>query len=373
MGKKLLLMLGGLVVALLLAEGLVRALADDPLADQRFWHPATSGIDTPACVRPVRPQGYEYIPGRCGTNSAGLHDRERDLTRRPGEWRLLVLGDSISERKLYPDLLEVTLSARLDRPVTVLNAAISGYATANEAGLLRARVDEFDPDAVLVQTCLNDYVNTPVLVRHDDRQLFLHDEGGELATASPFWLDHSALYRFVLLRWIAAGHVVGPFADRARNLERALRDLAGTAQTHDLPLLIVVFPLFKPLAGYTPGEQQTYVHIIEALRQLRLPGLDLQPALAEAGISQLRIARGPALHQRLDEALAAHSLPAEIVENLKAASPASLLVSEEWISESQGFASDVIHPNFLGYALAARETADYLLAHEQYYRLRQRP
>ncbi len=102
---------------------------------------------------------YEF---RGISNGLGFRDRDHDVTKPPGVYRILVLGDSIAmglrtddTDDIFPSALERTLRAS-GRNVEVLNFGVSGYNTQQEVAMLADRGLAFDPDLVVLQYCLND-------------------------------------------------------------------------------------------------------------------------------------------------------------------------------------------------------------------------
>jgi hypothetical protein len=234
MRARLLLLLGGLAIALLLAEGGVRLLDRYRCLmgfSGDFWEPQVL-------------YGWRHTPGafgwakRCfGThvewetftriNSRGLRDRDIPYER-TGAFRVLVLGDSYAEgmqipvEETFEKLLERRLAEAGDgRPVEVVNAGCSGYGTDNSLLFYRHEGRKYRPDLVLLAfNTGNDIMeNYTPLMREvgfpygrkpyfllDGPRLVLHDFP---LPSPPRWLAarealkrtcwrHSALYRFVV-------------------------------------------------------------------------------------------------------------------------------------------------------------------------------
>jgi len=89
------------------------------------------------------------------TNSRGLRGGEVGL-KQPGEFRIVVLGDSmvfggqVPEDQRLTERLEQLLQARGYTSVRVVNVATSGWATYNEAGYLQENISWLQPDVVVV-------------------------------------------------------------------------------------------------------------------------------------------------------------------------------------------------------------------------------
>ena len=157
--KKVLLALGVLVLALSVCEIALRIAGYGiPIASQP---PSVLRISEDPAI------GYELTPGASGVlwgveatvNSHGFRDREYEVPKPPGTYRILVLGDSVTFGHRMP--LETTYTKRLesmvaDRNIEVLNFGVGGYDTLREAATLERHGARFEPDLVLVGYCFND-------------------------------------------------------------------------------------------------------------------------------------------------------------------------------------------------------------------------
>lgn len=123
--------------------------------------------------------GDVTVEGRTVTvhlNGLGLRSPEIG-PRRPGELRVLCLGDSfvfgygVADDETFPEVLRGLLADRLGRPVVVGNAGVPGYGTVEQALCLQRLRDDFDPDVVVPTIYIgNDFV--------EDRDVSRFVEGG---------------------------------------------------------------------------------------------------------------------------------------------------------------------------------------------------
>lgn len=179
----LFLVVFGLALAAGTAEVGVRLLHLEP---DRFWEPD-----------PLL--GTRLIAGKSGwwtqedrefvvpveINEQGWRDVLHPVEKPAGTVRVLVLGDSFSEalqvplEDSFPRRLEAELDERLDAPVEVLNAGISGFGTAGQLLLLRRDGVAYRPDVVLVAFFPGNDVmnNSPDL---ETTLLPVYDEDGRL-------------------------------------------------------------------------------------------------------------------------------------------------------------------------------------------------
>lgn len=102
---------------------------------------------------------------RIQTNSLGLRSPEL-AEREHGEYRILVLGDSITladymdEEESFPRILEKRLAASGHSRIRVINAGLPGASTRDEYYHYLELKDAVRPDLVLVAMYLNDAVNS---------------------------------------------------------------------------------------------------------------------------------------------------------------------------------------------------------------------
>jgi hypothetical protein len=149
-----LVVLGSTLVALALAEGVLRLIGfsfpglytSDPITGSRL-RPGAEGW--------YREEGVAYIK----VNSQGLRDREHSLAKPPGTVRVAIIGDSFAEALSVP--VEATFWAVLEhdlnackafggKRVEVINFGVSGYGTAQELLTLRHKAWSYAPDVVLL-------------------------------------------------------------------------------------------------------------------------------------------------------------------------------------------------------------------------------
>ncbi|MSR63424.1 MAG: SGNH/GDSL hydrolase family protein [Planctomycetes bacterium] len=164
--RVLLIVCGGLCLALALAEGIVRLLPGPlgiPVAAisdcRRFL---LTGL-----MKEYEPRAYTGFQrprsGPYAGNSFGFQDVARTRERTPGVPRVLCLGGSTTEggnplglTGSYPYLLEQTLEARTGRDFEVLNCGISGWTTAEMLCSWFLTLQDFHPDVLVLHEAVND-------------------------------------------------------------------------------------------------------------------------------------------------------------------------------------------------------------------------
>lgn len=106
------------------------------------------------------------------TNRYGLRDDPFPVEPRPGELRIVALGDSntfgegLNLSETWPQQLEASLSTEMDAPVQVINGGVKGFSTREMYLQLRDVMLRFDPDLVVMTVSVGDDMTEP-----DHRQL----------------------------------------------------------------------------------------------------------------------------------------------------------------------------------------------------------
>jgi hypothetical protein len=217
------------------------------------------------------PRASGYAPvntrrrGMSPTNARGYRDNEHPAAKPPGVRRLLSLGDSfawgagIEFEDAYPQRLERGLSRRRREPWRVVNLALPGMNTVDEASQLVQEGFAYQPDLVLVGYVLNDSEDSEAAEARRARDWA--EERQE--KREPRFLDRSILYRVVAGRlWATvenrrriAGYKSMYAADAPGWVaaQKALRLMGGLCRERGVPLVVVIFPLFgQPLDASYP-------------------------------------------------------------------------------------------------------------------------
>lgn len=309
------LLAAALLIGLVVAELLARAF--DP-GFQVVFRESIAFSEDPALVYELRPGARD---GKHRISSAGLRNDETPREKPAGSFRIAAIGDSLTHgsggprESAYPEQLEALLNARAGtagQRFEVLNFGVPGYNIGQIAQRLRVLGLAFQPDLIVYGYALND----PQAFSIEAEALrTLRDEAARNADADAShvvgrWLKHSRLYQLAchwahrraslaLLRaqmpndpayeaarsgdrnrYFRSIHTAGESAAR---LGRGLDELAAIAREHQLPVLVVIFPLFGSEAGAGP-EALADVHQIVAVEASKrgFAVLDLLPVYAGA-------------------------------------------------------------------------------------------
>jgi hypothetical protein len=215
-----------------------------------------------------RPTGYAPVNTKRRAmrprNAQGYRDRERAVAKPAGVRRVVSLGDSfawgasVEYEDAYPTRLERGLNRRRGEPWEVVNLALPGMNTVDQAAQLASQGMAYGPDLVLLGYVLND---------SEDAGAAEARRAADWAEArrrpEPGLLDGSALYRLVHGRlWATrenrrrlAGYR-SMFADSAPGWQasrRALLAMGDLCRARHVPFVVAIFPLFgNPLDGGYP-------------------------------------------------------------------------------------------------------------------------
>ncbi|MGB0579300.1 MAG: tetratricopeptide repeat protein [Limisphaerales bacterium] len=214
----------------------------------------------------------EFEVGRATSNSHGFRDRSRELEKRPGVRRILVLGDSVVEGINYVADHD-TVTQHWERlysgdKTEVLNFGTSGYCTLSEVNLLADKGVAFQPDLVVVVFVYNDYDNfNPE-----------HTIGGGVHER-PAWAKHlfvsSELYRWLALRnnWFDFAEEADPTtrnhdAIGDNNVVAGLARLRELANEHQFQVLIAMWPGFGDNIIGDQRERPGEAMVVERLAEM---------------------------------------------------------------------------------------------------------
>jgi len=245
---EILLALGSTFVAVVLAESALRAF----------------DIGSP------RPTGYAPVNtfnrAKVAKNSRGYRDYERSERKRPDVRRLLALGDSftwgvgVEFEDAYPQRIERGLSRRRQEIWEVVNLALPGMNTVDEASQLAQEGMAYEPDVVLVGYVLNDSEDQAAAETRRVGEWI-----AEKAMPPSFW-DRSYLVRLVHQRLLATAEnrrrITGyksmylEDASGWKAARKALKDMGVLCRNNGVPFVVAVFPLFgNPLDESYPFEE----------------------------------------------------------------------------------------------------------------------
>jgi hypothetical protein len=266
---ELLLTTLSVLVFLLVAEGAIRLVG--------------VGRTQPTGYAPVNTNRRAMRP----QNAHGYRDRERAIGKPPGVRRVVSLGDSfawgasVEFEDAYPQRLERGLDRRRREPWEVVNLALPGMNTVDQAAQLADEGLAYGPDVVLVGYVLNDSEDSQAAEARRAVEWSQPKDAGGL-------LERSALVRFVRGRlWATAENrrrISGyrsMYADDApgwRAARQALKAMGALCRERGVPLVVAIFPLFgNPLDERYPFPE-IHRKVADAAGEAGAKVIDLLPA-----------------------------------------------------------------------------------------------
>ena len=292
----------GFVLAILIAEIALRGFslaASDSIStvtDSEFRR--VPGIFSPG--QQIVDRQNAALPFAVQIDSLGYRGTGFPVQKRPGELRILAIGDSftygdfVDNDSTFPAALQRDLAASCGRPVTVINAGVGG-STITTAIQMLDRAWKLSPDVVLLTFVENDV---------DDLR---SDMWAELAAnrhaKSKFplsivypMLRRSALWNFSLklrgrVRAQRSSSKPSSTVDQRQpsdvpklraEYERVLRALATQVRGHDRSLVLVAFPSHLTVSGLTTDEQLRWLE--RAGAEQGIPTFNLLEPLKASGL-----------------------------------------------------------------------------------------
>ena len=236
-----------------------------------------------------------FMTGYKTANSLQYHDYEYPQQKGPDEFRILVLGDSFSEgtsvdfEDTYPKRLERYLNYSGNKNgviYQVINLSKGGRSTPLEAKLIKRYVRYFNPDMVMLGYCLNDAEdsdNAASLLHLREECYYYHFQkpdgwGG-------FLYNHSAVARLIFRRIFAYNSHRGykRYYQKLyesnysgwQKCQEALSELGNFSRSSNMPLVVLIFPLFSFDIGDDYPFADIHASIRNVLKKAGLPCIDL--------------------------------------------------------------------------------------------------
>ena len=213
-----------------------------------------------------------------------------ELRGKEDAFRVVVLGDSFAwgDGVYFQDAFPYRLEARLNKVskgqrFEVVNWSRPGWNTVRQRRSLELRLDEVDPDLLILAFVLNDPepVDRTVL-----EQMLSAAEQRQPEPGISSWLfARSHLYRLVWSRLenSRTHRELGAFyrslfeAEHWEACQRALKRLRNLTRRRGVPMVVVVFPVFdSPMDSRYPYSD-LHAKITHAAESLKIPVLDLLP------------------------------------------------------------------------------------------------
>ena len=249
---------------------------------------------------------YELDPGaeadvkgiHVAIDQLGLRGPEIAPEKPRGWLRIAAIGDSVTfgfgvqVEDAWPSVLERMLNeqASADGPrYQVLDFAVGGYSSRDEAIVVREKALALDPDLVIVGYFLNDPDNEPV----QPLLMYFHE---------PEWWEHLSILRLVAgwrreheFRTLGDGDPFLAFhASEGREwptVPAAFDAIRAATSARNVHVLLVTFPAFRPTHTW---EDYPYLaqhaQVLAAAAERGFDTLDVRPEFAKSGKTVVELA-----------------------------------------------------------------------------------
>jgi lysophospholipase L1-like esterase len=286
---------------------MVRLYEGDPLLP---LVPAEPYVDNDVLYRESPTRRYELRPGvdavvgrypvRIRINGAGFRDDVDYPEGRPaGTFRIVLLGDSftfagkVALENTLAKVLAEGLRTEVSKRCEVLNLAVPGYNSEQEATALDEVGLRYQPDLVILAFVLNDALpagqlvpkaaRLPVGVRRVLKRSylvqFLYDREKRLRSE----------WRKGTFKGASEVRDLQPGTEGFRRVEGALARIRGLTAERRVPLLVVIWPMFERLDAYPFVPEHALV--AATCERLGVPVLDLLPVFKGRDEKALWVAR----------------------------------------------------------------------------------
>ncbi|MBK7876974.1 MAG: SGNH/GDSL hydrolase family protein [Planctomycetes bacterium] len=339
--RKLLLVVASLLVALAGAEVLLRFFHPvdyrRPIARPpgHVWmdvvhQPST----TPGLTYELRPgaigEAKDAKGGRVVVNARGMRGPELVEPKGARTLRVAVLGDSVAfgfgveQDQLFSARLAAKLGALEDRAhdYEVLNFAVTGYSSREEAVVLEAKALPLAPDVIVVAYYLNDPDFGPVNAL---RMAFHPTEAWERSELLRFLAQKAHQLELArnggdYYRWLHA-----PDTDEWKSVPQAFARMHSLAAAKQLHVVLAIFPTFaldvergKERTVFATWDEYGYAplhaQVRKAAEQESFTVLDVLDVFRASGKTPRELARDPDHPNALGHDLAADALGKLLLE-----------------------------------------------------------
>lgn len=261
--------------------------------------------------------GYERIPlSAPGINSYGLVGKEYPLRKKKDTFRILIIGDSITEDNYYVEELERRLnSASLKYNFELWNAGVGGYNLSQYAKYLKYKGIKFNPDMVIIGFSPNDFdLVTAIFYKTKEGFIECYNPTTKIArkiNINPFLFKHSYLYRFLIINL----NNLYPKQQKS-NPGYHLEEIKNICEGRQILLLSVIFPLLKSLEEYSEQEKSDYKNMLSVLENLKIDYIDLHNCFLKNDVFILRENEKDYFHpSKLGHKIAAEAIYKYLLEN----------------------------------------------------------
>ncbi|MHB2026048.1 MAG: GDSL-type esterase/lipase family protein [Elusimicrobiota bacterium] len=298
--RKIALALCSIIFALFIAELAARFAERKAAAYYYSYYNLGNRLWALTAFRPSPMLGWEHTPNVYEFNSLGFVNPEYPKRKKPGTYRIMLIGDSLAEGYGLFLLRKINSNPALAGHVEVWDLGVGGYNIAQIASMLKRRGLRYHPDLVILFVCLKDLdPGIPTLYKTKDHFFALRWQGTRPITLAfgPLW-RWSALYRLATLKYldIKFSHGERPLPSREDFGMREVGRIKTACLKAHVPLRAFIFPYLMPWSKYSPRQKNDYQIWKRVLLAQNLEYFDLSPMLDGRAMEKLRGDPGDYIH-----------------------------------------------------------------------------
>jgi len=206
-------------------------------------------------------------------------NHEKLINKEENVFRILILGDSVaasfinSRNQYFSDELEDRLNKEIESSeIQVVNSAVGGYNTIQEARYFEKKGIELNPDLVLVLVSKNDFDMLSGVVREKDGNVTLIAYKKNLplisnSSISLFLAKHSYFYRMIneMIANIAKKHtgtIMKQYLIAQEENKAAMKKIINLCKENNILPVIVLFPSLNNFNNYPYAHFHNEVKLI---------------------------------------------------------------------------------------------------------------
>jgi len=243
----------------------------------------------------VNPKNYTMNCAGYHLNSQGFADREYEVRKESNVYRIVVLGDSITEQGWYVKYLEGLMNkSGLPATFEVWNCGVGEYSVSQYYYLLKEKVLRYHPDMVIIGFCLNDFAEAPVVSLFADGAFMSYSNPlvrgrheFPFRISAPLFF-HSYAYRYLIFaihRSLNRDTLLPNYFFAPENpkgmVENMLRSIRNITERNHVKLVTAIIPLFKK--PYHEIEQKKYSEMKELFHKNDIRCIDLYSYFPDLG------------------------------------------------------------------------------------------
>lgn len=228
--RKVSILLIGFLVALIFSEILLRI----------FWNP-------PYLNPKYQRDDHSWLKENVVLNSFGYRDRQFNLEKKPGTYRIYSLGDSytygwyINNALLsYPKVLEKLLQERYGQTIEVINASKPGFNLVDEVLRFENQGMLFSPDLVIVGINIFDILGKDISTKYIDNDFIKNLRIYQLSLGN---LERARVSKLI------DRQIKDAYKDSSSEILKAdteLQKLKSLTESIGAKFVLVIFPSFDP-------------------------------------------------------------------------------------------------------------------------------